>query len=133
MAPRHRLLPPGLLYRWHTRGADTVGLPSGVLFRPWRVRVAGEPGGWRLLWWFDALRVPLRFALPGFVACLAGLTGVSLAFPQEEWVAFFPDAYVSKFVRSGVQAISELSRNGYLESSAHLTERLRTLPEATNP
>lgn len=84
-----------------------------------------------LLWWFDALRVRLRFALPGFVACLAGLTGVSLAFPQEEWVAFFPDAYVSKFVRSGVQAISELSRNGYLESTAHLTERLRTLPEAT--
>src|SRR4051812_18835894 len=50
-----------------------------------------------LLWWFDALRVRLRFALPGFLACLAGLTGVSLAFPQEEWVAFFPDAYVSKF------------------------------------
>jgi hypothetical protein len=84
-----------------------------------------------LLWWIDGFRVRLRTAAFGFVVCLAGLIGVALAYPQEEWEAFFGDAYVSKFSRSGVAAISALLTQGYMESDATVADRLRTLPEAT--
>jgi sulfatase-like protein len=84
-----------------------------------------------LLWWLDSFRVRLRTAAFGFVVCLAGLTGVTMLYPQEDWEAFFGDSYVSKFSRSGVAAISTLATHGYLESDATVTDRLRTLPEAT--
>jgi hypothetical protein len=38
---------------------------------------------------------------------------------------------VSKFSRSGVSAIVELMRNGYMESDATVTDRLKTLPATT--
>ena len=84
-----------------------------------------------LLWWIDSFRVRLRTAGVGFVACLVGLSGMSLAFPQHEWEGWFGDNYVSKFSRSGVSAISGLMTQGYLESDATVTDRLKTLPEAT--
>jgi phosphoglycerol transferase MdoB-like AlkP superfamily enzyme len=84
-----------------------------------------------LLWWIDSFRVRLRTAAFGFVVCLTALAGVALAYPQEEWEAFFGDSYVSKFSRSGVAAISALLTHGYMESDATVADRLRTLPEAT--
>src|SRR5712691_10537969 len=66
-----------------------------------------------LLWWIDSFRVRLRAAILGFVACLMGLIGVALAFPQEGWEAWFGDSYVSKFSRSGVAAVSALLTDGY--------------------
>src|SRR5229473_5107539 len=84
-----------------------------------------------LLWWIDSFRVRLRAAILGFVACLLGLIGVALAFPQEGWEAWFGDSYVSKFSRSGVAAVSALLTDGYLESDASVADRLRTLPDAT--
>jgi phosphoglycerol transferase MdoB-like AlkP superfamily enzyme len=84
-----------------------------------------------LLWWIDHLRIRLRSAAFGFVVCLAGLIGVTLAYPQEDWEAFYGDSYVSKFSRSGVAAVSALLTQGYLESDATVTDRLRTLPDAT--
>src|SRR5262249_50896413 len=83
-----------------------------------------------LLWWFDSFRVRLKTAIVGFVACLLGLIGVGLAFPQEGWESWFGDSYVSKFSRSGVAAISALLTDGYLESDASVADRLRTLPDA---
>ncbi len=56
---------------------------------------------------------------------------LSLAFPQHEWEGWFGHNYVSKFSRSGVSAISGLMTQGYLESDATVTDRLKTLPEAT--
>ena len=38
---------------------------------------------------------------------------------------------MSKFVRSGVTAIVELARNGYMESADAITDRLKTLPDAS--
>jgi phosphoglycerol transferase MdoB-like AlkP superfamily enzyme len=84
-----------------------------------------------LLWWFDNFRVRLRTSVLGFAGCLLTLTAVSLAYPQEDWVAFYSDSYVSKFSRSGVAAISELAQHGYMESEAVVTERLKLLPETT--
>jgi hypothetical protein len=75
--------------------------------------------------------VRLRTAVIGFAACLGGLIGVALAFPQEEWEGFFGDSYVSKFSRSGVAAISVLLTDGYMQSDAAVTDRLKMLPDAT--
>jgi sulfatase-like protein len=84
-----------------------------------------------LLWRFDTFRMRLRTSLIGFGACLAGLTAVSLAQPQEDWETFLGGSYVSKFARSGVAALSELTTHGYMESDAVVTDRLKMLPEAT--
>src|SRR5215204_5279160 len=59
-----------------------------------------------LLWWIDPFRVRLRAALAGGVACLAGLTGLSLAYPVHPGEAFGDGNYVSAFARSGVDAVS---------------------------
>jgi sulfatase-like protein len=84
-----------------------------------------------MLWRIDVSRVRRRTALAGFLVCAAALIGTALAVPEEEWETFFGDRYVSKFVRSGVTAVSEWTRRGYLESDATVTERLKTLPETT--
>ena len=84
-----------------------------------------------LLWRLDTFRMRLRTSLIGFGACVAGITAVSLAQPQEDWETFLGGGYVSKFVRSGVTALSELMLHGYMESDAVVTDRLKMLPEAT--
>jgi Sulfatase len=84
-----------------------------------------------LLWRFDTFRGRLRTSLIGFSACLAGITAVSLAQPQEDWETFLGGGYVSKFARSGVTALSELMLRGYMESDAVVTDRLKLLPDAT--
>jgi hypothetical protein len=83
-----------------------------------------------LFWWIDHFRVRRSAALAGFAACFIGLSSVSLAFPMLEWEAFVGTAHVSKFVRSGVVAISEVLRNGYLDSAQSVTERLTPAPTA---
>src|SRR5262245_28749172 len=84
-----------------------------------------------LLWWLDRFRVRLRTAAIGLVACLAGITALSLAFPQDDSEAFFGDSYVSKFSRSGIAAIPALMMHGYMESDAVVTDHLKMLPDAT--
>jgi hypothetical protein len=84
-----------------------------------------------LLWRLDTFRMRLRTSLIGFGACLAGIAAVSFAQPQEDWETFLAGGYVSKFVRSGVTALSELMMHGYMESDAVVTDRLKLLPDAT--
>jgi hypothetical protein len=84
-----------------------------------------------LLWRIDRWRVRRLTAAIGFTGCLAGLIGMALAFPQDEWEAWFGDSYVSKFSRSGVAAVAGLVTHGYLESDETVTDRLRTLTDAT--
>jgi hypothetical protein len=84
-----------------------------------------------LIWWLDRFRVRRHTAVLGFVACLAGLIGMSIAYPHEEWEAFAGDGYVSNFSRSGVAAISMLLTHGYMESDAVVPDRLKTLAGAT--
>jgi hypothetical protein len=82
-----------------------------------------------LLWWVDTSRVRRRAALTGFAACACALVGVALAFPDEEWETFARGGHVSKFARSGVTTVFELTAHGYMESDAAITERLKTLPQ----
>jgi Sulfatase len=115
-------------------GADTISFLLSVipdLHRWLAIALAVALPALGLIWWIDSFRVRLWTAVIGFVACLGGLIGVSLAFPQEEWEGFFGDSYVSKFSRSGVASISVLLTEGYMQSDAAVTERLKMLPDAT--
>ena len=80
------------------------------------------------LWYLDRIRVRRLTAIAGCAACLAALTGLSLAKPVHPGEAFGDDSYVSGFARSGVSAMSELMTHGLLESDAVVIDRLKTVP-----
>src|SRR6185503_2883049 len=77
------------------------------------------------LWWLDPFRIARLPALAGKLACLAVLAGYSLSYPDEAWRAYYNDGYLSKFARSGVTAISDFIRYGFMESDATAGERLK--------
>jgi hypothetical protein len=83
------------------------------------------------LWYFDGLRMRRLTAIAGGAACLALLTGLSLAKPVHPGEAFGDDSYVSGFARSGVSALSELMTHGLLESDAVVIDRLKSVPNET--
>ena len=76
------------------------------------------------LWWLDPFRIRRLPALAGMLACLAGLVGYALAWPEEAWRGYFDDGYLSKFSRSGVTAVSDFIQFGFMESDAVATARL---------
>jgi phosphoglycerol transferase MdoB-like AlkP superfamily enzyme len=76
------------------------------------------------LWWLDPFRVRRLPALASCLACLAALTFYSLTHPDEAWRGYYDDGYLSKFARSGVTAISDFMRYGFLEANASTTEHL---------
>jgi phosphoglycerol transferase MdoB-like AlkP superfamily enzyme len=84
-----------------------------------------------LLWRFDTMRLRGRTALAGFSTCLVGITVVSFAQPQADWEIFLNGSYVSKFARSGVAELASLMTQGYMESDAVVTDRLKMLPQAS--
>jgi hypothetical protein len=84
-----------------------------------------------LFWWIDHFRIRRSAAFAGLAACFVGVSSLSLAFPMLEWEAFVGTSHVSKFVRSGIVAVSEMMQNGYLESGPPLAERLKSVPTAT--
>jgi hypothetical protein len=72
-----------------------------------------------LIAWFwraDPYRIRVRIAAAGACSCLAGVTAISFVNPLANHEAFYGDSYVSKFVRSGVGAVSELVTHGLLQS-----------------
>src|ERR1700758_596637 len=76
------------------------------------------------LWWLDPFRIPRLPALACKLVCLAALTGYALTWPDEAWRGYYDDGYLSKFARSGVTAISDLMRYGFLEADATTNARL---------
>jgi hypothetical protein len=83
-----------------------------------------------VLWRFDLFRLPRMAAAAGASFCLAGLVGVSVAVPTEPYATFFGNNHVSHFARSGIDAVSALWSNGFMESDALVADRLRLVPEA---
>jgi hypothetical protein len=83
------------------------------------------------LWYLDRIRVRRLTAIAGALACVALLSGLSLAKPVSPGEAFGDDSYVSGFARSGVSAVSELMTHGFLESDAVVIDRLKTVPDGT--
>ena len=78
-----------------------------------------------LLWRIDPFRVRLRTSALGGTLCMSGLVAFSIAYPTDLYGEFFNRDYVSKFARSGVEAIYEFAVYGLLESDAVVTDRLR--------
>ena len=85
--------------------------------------------GWRL----DPFRTRLRVSIPGGMLCVTGLTALSLSFPTELYEDFFSQNYVSKFARTGVEAIYEVITHGYLESDATVRDQLKAPPAVCSP
>jgi hypothetical protein len=75
-------------------------------------------------WWFDPLRVRLRTAAVGCVACVAGLTVLANATPTDPYEEFYRYGYVSKFGRSGVTAVGDYFTRGLFEADAAASDRL---------
>src|ERR1051325_9763434 len=72
-----------------------------------------------LMVWFwraDPYRIRMRIAPAGACSCLAAVTAISFVNPLANHEAFYGDSYVSKFVSSGVGAVSELVTHGLLQS-----------------
>ena len=86
-----------------------------------------------LLWRIDPFRVRLRTSALGSTLCLGGLAAFSVAYPADFYGEFFSRDYVSKFARSGVEAVYEFATHGLLESDARVSERLKLPPAACSP
>ncbi len=52
-------------------------------------------------------------------------TADSFAWPDEAWRGYYDDGYLSKFSRSGVTAVSDFIKYGFMESDAVAAERLK--------
>lgn len=86
------------------------------------------------LWRLDPFRIRRLPAVVTALACIAGLAGCSLTWPQEDWRGYYADNYISKFARSGVIAVSDFANGGFMESDAVALERLKLpLEEACHP
>ena len=84
-----------------------------------------------LLWRVDPWRVRRRIAAASAAGCFAAMVAVSLLFPLGEGEVFADDNNISIFMRSGVESVHILATQGYLESDAEVTERLKLKDEET--
>jgi Sulfatase len=83
-----------------------------------------------VLWRIDPFRVRMRTTAIGSTMCMGGLVVLTMVYPADFYGEFFNRDYVSKFARSGVEAIYEFATHGLLESDAAVSERLKA-PAAT--
>ena len=86
-----------------------------------------------LIWRLDQYRVRLSSALLGGSLAMIALIALSLSFPTELHEDFVGQDYVSKFARTGVEAIHEFASHGYLDSDANVAESLKTTSAACHP
>jgi hypothetical protein len=70
-----------------------------------------------IAWRLDRYRVSLQTSLAGFSISAATLVAVSLFWPTGLDEDFESRSYVSKFARTGVEAVHELSSRGYLDAA----------------
>jgi hypothetical protein len=82
------------------------------------------------VWRLDPYRVRARSSLVGGALCMVALIALSLSFPTDLQEDFISRNYVSKFARTGVEAIHEFATHGYLESDAGVTGGLRVAAAA---
>lgn len=68
-----------------------------------------------IAWRLDRHRIGLRESLAGFAVSAVALAAVSLLWPTGLTEDFEDRSYVSKFARTGVEAVHELMTRGYLD------------------
>jgi Sulfatase len=84
-------------------------------------------------WRFDRYRVGMRTSLAGASLCMVALVTLSLSFPTDLHEDFIGQNYVSKFARTGVEAIHEFADHGFLESDSSVNGSLDAAPMACHP
>ena len=75
-------------------------------------------------WRLDSYRVSRRASLAGFSISALALIAISLSCPTDLREDFISQSYVSKFARTAVETIHELSSRGYLEAANDTSGRL---------
>jgi hypothetical protein len=83
-----------------------------------------------IAWRLDRRRIRFGTSLLGALLCMVALTILSLSVPTALQEDFVSQNYVSKFARTGVEAVHEFALHGYLDSDASTSERLKAGPSA---
>jgi hypothetical protein len=86
-----------------------------------------------VLWRIDPFRVRVRTSVLGGGLCMGMLVALTAAYPADFYGEFFNRDYVSKFARSGVEAVYEFATHGLLESDATVTDQLKGMPTTCSP
>jgi hypothetical protein len=76
-------------------------------------------------WRLDSIRVRVRTSSLAGLLYLGSVVVLSLAHPSDLKEDFLGQNYVSKFVRTGVEAVHELITHGYLDADVTMAERLK--------
>ena len=84
-------------------------------------------------WLLDPYRVRPRISLIGGSLSAAGLVVLSLTVPTDLNEDFVSGNYLSKFARTGVEAIREFYSQGYLQADASAAHRLDPAPLDCRP
>jgi len=84
-------------------------------------------------WRLDPFRIRVRTSVIGSSLCMGALVALSLLFPTGLDEDFFRQNYVSKFARTGVEAMREVIAHGYLEADVNVAERLQARAATCNP
>jgi hypothetical protein len=84
-------------------------------------------------WRLDQYRVRVSSTLLGGSLSMIALIVLSLSFPTELHEDFVGQDYVSKFARTGVEAIHEFASHGYLDSDTSVAENLKTASATCHP
>jgi phosphoglycerol transferase MdoB-like AlkP superfamily enzyme len=77
-----------------------------------------------VLWRFEPRPVSRRIAAAGCAVCLGGLIALSAATPDQWWESFAKNRFISRFSRSAVTAISDLTTRGIFEADLKADGRL---------
>jgi hypothetical protein len=112
---------------------DTLAFLLAVfpLLRGWMALAAAVTSTLLIATWrLDPQRVRVRSSLVGGTLCLTALVALSLSFPTDLQEDFISQNYVSKFARTGVEAIHELAIHGYVESDAAVSGSLKLSQDA---
>jgi phosphoglycerol transferase MdoB-like AlkP superfamily enzyme len=79
-----------------------------------------------LAWYLDHVRIRARASSLSGLLCLGSVIALSLTHPTDLHEDFLDQNYVSKFARTGVEAIYELLTHGYLDADQSEAERLKS-------
>jgi hypothetical protein len=86
-----------------------------------------------LTWRLDQYRMRVSSAVIGGSLSMVALIVLSLSFPTDLQEDFVGQDYVSKFARTGVEAIHEFASHGYLDSDASVADKLETASATCHP
>jgi hypothetical protein len=107
-----------------------AALPN--LRMPLALAVVGTLAALGLGWRYDPYRLARRGNAAGALICLGALVGLALWQPTNLDEDFLGRNYVSKFFRTGVEAIHERFAHGYLDAAPDQAEHLAA-PVACHP